>query len=183
MYIPPDFPNSHTQGFCRFGAGCKFQHGPKNANSSDQQQTPQWITIGRSAISSSLPISTVPGFIPLNKDAQRLDTYSKPPTQDEWATYNARFHHRKPCNAFHLQHGCTTFNCPFDHSDLESVVRRTLEYVVKGSPCPRKSACRLADCAYGHLCQKDDCTGQSKGCRMKVSNCPRSAPIHETRLI
>lgn len=38
---------------------------------------------------------------------------------------------------------------------------------MKGSPCPRKSGCRVQDCQYGHLCQKAECTGQTKGCRMK----------------
>jgi hypothetical protein len=43
-----------------------------------------------------------------------------------------------------------------------------LEYVVKCSPCPKKGECRAGDCFYGHICQKDGCQGQMKGCRMKA---------------
>lgn len=124
--------------------------------------------MNRSNISANLPTTTISGFIPLNKDGQRLDTYTRPPTQEEWRIYNARFHKRKPCNSFHLQRICTTFDCPFDHTELEPESRHVLEYVLKCSPCPRRSDCRASDCFYGHLCHKDDCTGQMKGCRMKT---------------
>jgi hypothetical protein len=42
-----------------------------------------------------------------------------------------------------------------------------LEYVLKCNACPKKGECRASDCFYGHLCQKDGCQGQLKGCRMK----------------
>lgn len=42
-----------------------------------------------------------------------------------------------------------------------------LEYVLKCNPCPKKGNCRASDCYYGHICQKDGCQGQMKGCRMK----------------
>ena len=42
---------------------------------------------------------------------------------------------------------------------------------MKCNPCSRKGACRKKDCFYGHLCQKDGCTGQGgsgpKACRFK----------------
>lgn len=121
----------------------------------------------RSNVSSHLPVSVASGFIPLNKDSQRIDTYIKPPTQEEWMIYNARFRRQKPCNSFHLQRVCTTFVCPYDHNELEPEARHALEYVLKCNPCPRKSSCRLSNCFYGHICQKDECHGQMKGCRMK----------------
>ncbi|KAF2116207.1 hypothetical protein BDV96DRAFT_573557 [Lophiotrema nucula] len=152
------------KGFCRFGNGCKFQHVPKNL----QPHIAALDGIDRSNISALLPTSVVPGFLPLNKDGHRLDVYMQPPTQDEWVVYNARFRRQKPCNNWHLQRSCTTFHCPYDHSDLEPEARRALEYVLKCSPCPNKGACRASDCFYGHLCQKDDCVGQAKGCRMKA---------------
>jgi hypothetical protein len=63
---------------------------------------------------------------------------------------------------------CTTFGCPYDHRELEPESRHVLEYVVKCSPCPKKGDCRASDCFYGHICQKDGCQGQNKGCRMKA---------------
>tara|TARA_R110002003_G_scaffold878_13_gene21773 strand:+ start:17959 stop:18453 length:495 start_codon:yes stop_codon:yes gene_type:complete len=122
----------------------------------------------RSNISAYLPTSLAPGYIALNKDAQRLDLYMRPPTQEEWSIYNARFHKQKPCNNFHLQRVCTAFGCPYDHQELEPEARHVLEYVLKCSPCPRKSGCRASECFYGHVCQKDGCQGQMKGCRMKL---------------
>lgn len=122
----------------------------------------------RTHLSTNLPTTTVPGFIPLNKSNHRLDTYIAPPTTEEWAIYNARFRRKKPCNSFHLQRVCTSFHCPFDHDALEPEARHALEYVLKCAPCPKKGECRRADCYYGHLCQKDGCVGHMKGCRMKA---------------
>ncbi|KAF2734279.1 hypothetical protein EJ04DRAFT_577050 [Polyplosphaeria fusca] len=159
----PTTPCKYFQkGFCRFGNKCSFQHHPKGLTS------PLTNTLDRTNISALLPTSPMPGFIPLNKDGHRLDTVIRAPTQDEWATYNTRFRQQKPCNSYHLQLICTTFNCPFDHSPLEPEARHALQYVLKCAPCPQKGACRSADCIYGHICQKDECLGQMKGCRMKM---------------
>jgi hypothetical protein len=35
--------------------------------------------------------------------------------------------------------------------------------VVRGNPCPRGGACRVRDCAYGHLCQREGCEGGGGG--------------------
>ncbi|KAH7068645.1 hypothetical protein FB567DRAFT_482944 [Paraphoma chrysanthemicola] len=154
------------KGFCRFGNKCTFQHVPPTLNATSQQ--PQKNSKERSNVSEYLPTGTSVGYIPLNKDAQRLDLYMRPPSQEEWSIYNTRFHKQKPCNNFHLQRVCTTFGCPYDHQELEPEARHVLEYVLKCSPCPRKSECRQSDCFYGHICQKDGCQGQMKGCRMKA---------------
>ncbi|KAF1956895.1 hypothetical protein CC80DRAFT_534884 [Byssothecium circinans] len=151
-----------NKGFCRFGDKCNFLH------PGDAQPQQSGIAIDRSNVSDLLPTHIVPGFIPLNKDNQRLDVYIREPTQEEWIAYNALFHNVKPCNNHHLQGMCTRFACPYDHSPLEPTVRHCLEYVVKCSVCPRKGACRTVDCIQGHLCQKNGCTGQEKGCKMKA---------------
>jgi hypothetical protein len=91
----------------------------------------------------------------------------KPPTEGEWDMYNDRFRRKKPCNTFHLTGICMSFNCVFDHTMLSSVELQVLKYILKCHLCPRKGACRLENCFYGHLCQKDGCTGQMKGCKMK----------------
>ncbi|KAF2468511.1 uncharacterized protein BDR25DRAFT_290224 [Lindgomyces ingoldianus] len=156
------------KGFCRYGKNCKFQHSPSGSSKTANGKQPPLNGAARSNISSSLPPNIPPNYIPLNKDNQRIDTYIKAPTQSEWAIYNERFHRQKPCNAFHLQGDCTTFNCPYDHNDLEPEAHHCLKYVLKCSPCPRKGACRAADCFHGHICQKDECVGQIKGCKMKM---------------
>jgi hypothetical protein len=155
---------NNSKGFCRFGNKCKFQHIPSHAPAPETVTSP----IDRSNIASVLPTHSVPGFIPLNKDNHRLDIFIPVPTPEAWIIYNARFHRQKPCNDHYLQGMCTKFPCPFDHTTLEPQARYCLEYVVKCSPCPRRGACRSATCVYGHLCQKNDCMGQMKGCRMKM---------------
>ncbi|KAF2130218.1 hypothetical protein P153DRAFT_313837 [Dothidotthia symphoricarpi CBS 119687] len=159
------------KGFCQNGSKCGFQHDPTTLNSSKQQHTihRDEITTDRSNVSGMLPVVTAAGYIALNKDGQRLDTVIRSPTQDEWVVYNSRFRQQKPCNNFHLQQDCTVPNCPYDHNDLEPEARHVLEYVLKCNPCPRKSNCRASDCYYGHICQKDGCTGQMKGCKMKAN--------------
>ncbi|KAF2874591.1 hypothetical protein BDV95DRAFT_487915 [Massariosphaeria phaeospora] len=152
------------KGFCRFGNSCSYQHIPSSVG------VPQQTTNGHGTerkISKSLPSNIAPGFIPINKDSQRIDVLFTPPTQAEWQFYNARFQRQKPCNSYYLQKACTRFNCPYDHSPLEPEALRTLEYLLKCSPCPRRGSCRAAECIYGHLCQKDDCFGEAKGCRMR----------------
>lgn len=169
--------HQQTQGLCPFGNKCRFQHGPTNTNGTSSStpadlktpsQSSTTFSTDRSNVSIHLPSAAVAGFLPLNKDGQRLDTYVRAPTSEEWRIYNARFHKKKPCNSYHLQRVCTTFDCPYDHNELEPETRHVLEYVLKCNPCPRRSECRESDCFYGHICQKDGCTGQMKGCRMKT---------------
>lgn len=125
----------------------------------ESSQTSQAPLGDRSRISSVLPEESVPGFIPVNKNLQRLDPYYPQPSAHDWKAYNTRFHKAKPCNAFHLEGSCTSYDCKFDHSELDAQVRRVLEYLVKRTPCPRKSECRRKLCIFGHLCQKEDCKG------------------------
>ncbi|KAF1944840.1 hypothetical protein EJ02DRAFT_370931 [Clathrospora elynae] len=180
------------KGNCRFDNKCKFLHIRKGVDGSNCKNGPSQpppgppqalpgssqaslashptpvTTSDRASISSTLPTATVPRFIPLNNSAQRLDTYIRPPTQEEWRIYNTRFQIQRPCNSFHMQRICTTFDCSYDHNELEPEALHVLEYVLKCNPCPSRSACRAGDCFYGHICQKDGCTGQMKGCRMKA---------------
>ncbi|KAL5118547.1 hypothetical protein ACEQ8H_003562 [Pleosporales sp. CAS-2024a] len=157
----------HQKGFCRLGDECGFQHASSPSVKSTRK--PSSPAPSRQNPSASLPATVIlPGYIPLNKDDQRIDTYIRPPTPQEFAIYNARFHKRKPCNNFHLQGTCKAINCPYDHQELEPTIRHVLEYVVKCSPCPRRSKCRAAKCFHGHLCQKDGCRGHMRGCKMKA---------------
>ncbi|KAH8725153.1 hypothetical protein GQ44DRAFT_826947 [Phaeosphaeriaceae sp. PMI808] len=154
------------KGFCRFGNKCTFQHIPASLNGITPQLSSP--TTDRSNITAILPTTTATGYVPLNKHSQRLDNYIRPPTQEEWTVYNARFHKQKPCNSYQLQRVCLNFDCPYDHQELEPEARHVLEYVLKCSPCPKKSSCKSGECYYGHICQKDGCQGQMKGCKMKA---------------
>lgn len=158
---------SHKQGFCNRGDKCNFEHDPSTQNGKPPGSPA--FNMDRSRVSSDLPTSTPPGFITVNKDFQRLDDYIRPPSQAEYALYNKRFHEQKPCNNYHLKRMCTVTDCQFDHTALRPEVRRVLEYVLKLHPCPKKGDCRAGDCYYGHICQKDGCYGQSKGCRMRAN--------------
>ncbi|KAL5422498.1 hypothetical protein PMIN04_004640 [Paraphaeosphaeria minitans] len=162
--------NYFQKGFCRWGNKCSFVHTPEHVVPNQQTSSSPTTTSGadRENISSYLPTTVPPGFVALNKDGHRLDTYIRPPTSEEWFTYNARFHKQKPCNAHHLSGTCNNFNCPFDHHPLEVETQHCLEYVLKSSPCPRRGACRDRDCFHGHVCQKDGCVGHHKGCRLKA---------------
>ncbi|KAF1967128.1 hypothetical protein BU23DRAFT_543353 [Bimuria novae-zelandiae CBS 107.79] len=151
------------KGFCRWGNKCAFVHAPSPTVPILTPTAPN-----RTNISSYLPATLPPNFIALNKDAHRLDAYLRPPTPAEWLVYNARFHRQKPCNAHHLSGTCTNFACPFDHHPLEVETQYCLEYVLKCSPCPRRGACRIAECVHGHVCQKEGCVGQAKGCKLKA---------------
>ncbi|EUC43835.1 hypothetical protein COCMIDRAFT_99779 [Bipolaris oryzae ATCC 44560] len=129
------------------------------AETSQASPAPQALLGDRSEVSSVLPKEFVPGFVPVNKNLQRLDPHYPQPSAQDWKVYNTHFHKAKPCNAFHLEGSCTSYDCKFDHSELDAQVRRVLEYVVKRTPCPRKSGCRREHCIFGHLCQKEDCKG------------------------
>ncbi|KAI8935290.1 hypothetical protein NX059_007877 [Plenodomus lindquistii] len=161
----PKIPCRHfLKGTCKFGDKCTFSHAAPRKPSS---QAPPSTSDRPNNPSSLLPKEIMPGFIAINAQKQRLDTYIRPPTEQEFATYNARFRERKPCNSFHLQQNCTNFDCVYDHSALDPASRHVLSYVLRCTACPRKGACRVEDCILGHVCQKDGCTGQMKGCRMK----------------
>lgn len=149
----------YQKGYCRLGNKCTFPHVPE-----DQKSVSNEGSSSNTNVADILPSSSVPGFIPLNKDGQRIDTYIRPPTTEEWRIYNTRYHRQKICNNFHLRRLCTDMNCTFDHSELEPESRHTLEYVVRVTACPKKGDCRAADCPHGHICQKANCTGYGRGC-------------------
>jgi hypothetical protein len=164
------------KGFCRFGNKCNFQHIPKGLDGTNgvngYSQASQASPVDRGNIAAALPTAVVPGFIPLNKDGNRLDVHLRAPTTEEWKAYNTRFANSKPCNAFHLLRSCTTFACPYDHDPVDADVKEVLKYVLRGNPCPRKGKCRRSECVLGHVCQKEGRWGQGqgtggKGCRIK----------------
>lgn len=153
------------------GPSSQFFSAPSSQAPPASSQASQ-ARIDRSNISSILPTSHVPGFIPVNKSLKRLDLYMPVPSQNDWKKYNARFQQSNPCKAFHLQDLCATFPCSYDHSTLDLESKRVLEYVVKCNPCLQKGECRKDACIYGHVCQKDGCVGQgghgAKGCKFKA---------------
>ncbi|PVI05055.1 hypothetical protein DM02DRAFT_610926 [Periconia macrospinosa] len=157
------------RGKCIRGDKCSFKHGSDDVGVTDiDQLSISSATKSYPSISTLLPTSQVPGFIPVNKDNQRLDVYVPRPSQSEWSAYSTHFQHKKPCNNLYLNGLCTNGeDCIYDHSPITPVIGRVLEYVVKTSPCPQRDACRSGTCVLGHVCQKEGCAGPGKGCRMK----------------
>ncbi|EFQ88419.1 hypothetical protein PTT_15704 [Pyrenophora teres f. teres 0-1] len=140
------------KGNCRFGDKCNFKHTLKGLDSSNgvkgsrplsgassqffspqssqappASSQPSQSSMDRSNISSVLPTSTTPGFIPINRSLKRLDPYIPAPSQADWKKYNALFQQAKPCNNYHLQGICTALPCPYDHSAIDPDTKRVLE--------------------------------------------------------
>jgi hypothetical protein len=112
------------------------------------------------------PSSATDKLIPVNKDGDRLETYSPQPSEEAWNMYRKRASRHKVCNRYHLSGKCHDEDCEFDHSKLPPQVLEVLGFILKQIPCPRGSACRLAKCYSGHICRKDGCRGRT-GCRFK----------------
>jgi hypothetical protein len=68
----------------------------------------------------------------------------------------ARINRQRICNNFHLNGSCDG-QCGFDHSPLDPELKRALESLARSQPCPKRGACRKANCTYGHICQTPDC--------------------------
>ncbi|KAL1594430.1 hypothetical protein SLS60_010190 [Paraconiothyrium brasiliense] len=116
---------------------------------------------------SKLPDFSLPGLIPVNASNERLDSYMRVPTPQEWADYTARTQLKKPCGYYHLGHACMTTPCEYDHSPLESGAVYCMQFLLKSFPCKEGSKCRRLDCVKGHICQKEGCDGRSTECKMK----------------
>jgi hypothetical protein len=87
--------------------------------------------------------------IPLNKSGHRLDTYVPPPSQTALSMFNKRTGYRKLCNNAHLKGACYNTDCQYDHTPIPDDVRNCLKQVARNLPCPKRGACRSADCISG----------------------------------
>lgn len=149
LFQPSSQFTNHPQGHCKNGSQCRFLHGATIVRSIPPARREPLINPAFHP-----PSSSTSKLIPINKDNQRVDEKIVPPTKEDWATYTVRYQSKKICSQYHLQGSCKLADCPFDHTPLERGALRALAYVVRGTPCPRKSACRKHDCPYGHTCPK-----------------------------
>lgn len=110
------------------------------------------------------------GFIALNKNQQRLDAYIPPPTAEAEHRLKTRSLIRRLCNAKHITGLCNNRNCDYDHRPLDEDLKPALEWLSRSLPCPRRGNCRNARCAFGHVCQKQDCKhrGGRTYCKLSV---------------
>lgn len=109
------------------------------------------------------------GLVPINRYDQRLDTHIPRPTPEAWSEYQTRSREWKLCNRFHLASNCTSLACEFDHTPIGPEMVQVMRYILRQSPCLRKTACRQANCFHGHMCVKPGCKGKGRGCRMTAS--------------
>ncbi|KAF2830767.1 hypothetical protein CC86DRAFT_434665 [Ophiobolus disseminans] len=109
------------------------------------------------ADTSDLPTEGRKGLIPINAACHRLDIKITRPTASQWNAYNAHTSVKKICNAFHIQHHCSSPACKFDHTTINSDIKICLLNILKESPCRKKGECRRLDCYNGHVCQKSAC--------------------------
>ena len=161
------------QGICRYGADCTKLHIASNSQLSkqqDQSPPPPWRTPvpirDQSYFSRHLPRDSKKSreFIAVNKNGERLDTYSPLPSSDAWDAYNRRAKQHRLCNKYHLGGECGDLSCEYDHSNLESTCVSVMQYILRQHACSRGPSCRSLKCYLGHICQRDGCKG-TKPCK------------------
>jgi hypothetical protein len=148
-------------GKCKYGATCKYLH----VGSADTSTS--WRSTSNERLEASSPAEEprkslpkkedVPeGHIAVNRNSFRLDPYIPPPSPEAAMELRARINRQRICNNFHLNGSCDG-QCGFDHSPLDPELKRALESLARSQPCPKRGACRKANCTYGHICQTPDC--------------------------
>ncbi|KAJ5682180.1 hypothetical protein N7462_005345 [Penicillium macrosclerotiorum] len=155
------------KGICKYGNVCNKQHiMPQQLSINSAEESPKqlWYTstiLGRSQefLASQLPPQTLKSedFIPVNKNAERLDTYCPHPSPGAFDEYYRRSKDHKVCNRYHLSGECGDMSCKYDHSDVSDTIVDVLRYILLQHPCPKAGACRSIKCYLGHVCQKPNC--------------------------
>ncbi|KAI4638444.1 hypothetical protein J4E93_009997 [Alternaria ventricosa] len=147
------------------------EHADTNAKTTDVNCTEKalWSPL----FSFQLPACYIGGRIPINSAKQRIDIYVRAPTTKEFKSYDARskvqYH---LCIDYFLRNKCGDVNCEFYHGTLEPEVHYVLQHTTMGTACSKGSVCRIANCAYGHICQRGECGRAGKrveGCRLPGS--------------
>ncbi|PLB37911.1 zinc finger CCCH domain-containing protein [Aspergillus candidus] len=161
------------KGTCRYGADCTKLHiasNPQVSKQQDRSPPPPWRTPvptrDQAYFSRHLPRDSRKSreFIAVNKNGERLDTYSPLPSPDAWDAYNRRAKQHRLCNKYHLGGECGDLSCEYDHSNLESTCVSVMQYILRQHACSRGPSCRSLKCYLGHICQRDGCKG-TKPCK------------------
>ncbi|KAL1801359.1 hypothetical protein ACET3X_001701 [Alternaria dauci] len=108
-------------------------------------------------LSSLLPTRARHGRVPINLAKQRLDLQTQVPTPAELQAYKDRTKLQGLCIDFHLRGQCFMKDCKFSHGTMLPGVYCVLQYKALGTPCFQGSGCRNLNCAYAHICQKEEC--------------------------
>lgn len=88
-----------------------------------------------------------PGYIPINKDGQRLDCHLPFPPRSAWDALMILSRHVKLCRWFHLVGNCGKGNnCLYDHSEVTDDMRNCLRYGLRRLACHQGGLCRRIDC-------------------------------------
>ena len=123
--------------------------------------------------SSKLPACYIGGRIPINGAKQRIDIYIRAPTAKEIAIYEARAEvQRNLCVDYFLRNECEKANCESYHGTLNPETYQVLQHRTLGMACRKGSLCRIANCPYGHICQRGECGRAGKwldDCRLPGS--------------
>ncbi|KAL4912920.1 hypothetical protein BDW62DRAFT_206071 [Aspergillus aurantiobrunneus] len=154
--------NIHTMPYQPFSDS---GYNSPSSTSPREKRSPRF-TRTESDYATCLPSPTLRphGFIPVNKDGDRLDTYLPPPPQDEWEEFARQTKKHKLCNDYYLNGGCSDENCEFNHKDLGFDPVNVIKYLLRRMKCKKGTHCRTIGCLFGHHCQKGGCIG-AKGCR------------------
>ncbi|KAJ9155825.1 CCCH zinc finger DNA binding protein [Coniochaeta hoffmannii] len=164
-------------GKCKYGSGCRFLHVGSAANTNNN--TSSWRSSNNDSADGRIsPSKTLPrkedipqDHIAVNKNNFRLDPYISPPSAEANAELRARITRQRICNNYHLNGYCEG-NCGFNHSHLGPELKRALESLARSQPCPKRGACRKANCTHGHVCQTPDCKhrGGKSFCKLPQSS-------------
>ncbi|RYP31910.1 hypothetical protein DL766_004195 [Monosporascus sp. MC13-8B] len=171
-------------GKCKYGKGCKNQHidtrqfsfqtgraaKPENDPSNSFSRVVDQLSASTRENSNSdlshmrnefslLPRNDeIPkGYVAINQTEHRLDVYIPPPSSEVMARFKLRSENRKLCNNKHLAGSCENEGCEYDHNPVPDDLKPALELLSRSMPCPKRGACRNANCIYGHVCQRADC--------------------------
>ncbi|KAJ1328118.1 E3 ubiquitin-protein ligase makorin [Microdochium nivale] len=161
-----------TLGKCKHGSSCRFKHINQATLGSSPVPQQRWSSTERKF--DMLPQkSDIPnGYIAINRDGCRLDPYLEPPSAELIARLRASSEVQKFCNNMQLTGQCVRPQCPYNHSPISKKMIGALEWLSRSWPCPKRGACRLADCVAGHVCQNTDCKRRGG---MKICRIPKSS--------
>ena len=107
------------------------------------------------------------GIVLLNVNDERIDADLGKPDQEAERNLKKRAEITRLCNDFHLRGVCFNPPCQFSHEpklDLKELI--VLRYWARRLPCLKGSACRSAECWYGHMCPREPCF-MPNTCRFK----------------
>ncbi|KAG9187478.1 hypothetical protein G6011_05349 [Alternaria panax] len=125
--------------------------------------------------SSKLPACYIGGRIPINSAKQRIGIYVQAPKTKELKVYEARSKlQRNLCVDYFLRNECSNVHCDFYHGALALEAHYVLQHITLNTACSKGSCCRVANCAYGQICQRGKCSRAEK----RLEECRLPGSMH-----